>query len=111
MNVDISPKRPPINSCTAAAPSGSGSDGGGSSVAMRSMRLINGFPSPRAYRSSASSPTTGARNVYAVRPLRRGAAARVKTGRPERDGDTGGENRADEKQGEAFVHRRPADGL
>src|SRR5918992_3603499 len=40
MNVDSSPKRPPISSCTAAAPSGSGSDGGGSSVPQRSRRKI-----------------------------------------------------------------------
>src|SRR4051794_16922426 len=40
MSVDISPKRPPISSCTAAAPAGSGSDGGGSSVCQRSMRRI-----------------------------------------------------------------------
>src|SRR3954451_19975907 len=40
MKVDISPKRPPISSCTAAAPAGSGSDGGGSSVCQRSMRRI-----------------------------------------------------------------------
>ena len=32
MNVDISPNLPPSSSCTAAAPTGSGSDGGGSSV-------------------------------------------------------------------------------
>src|SRR3954454_12710705 len=40
MNVDISPKRPPMSSCTAAAPAGSGSDGGGSSVPRRSRRRI-----------------------------------------------------------------------
>src|SRR5688500_18760117 len=40
MNVDISPKRPPMSSCTAAAPAGSGSEGGGSSSCMRSLRLI-----------------------------------------------------------------------
>src|ERR687896_2198237 len=40
MKVDISPKRPPISSWTAAAPSGSGSDGGGSSVPQRSRRKI-----------------------------------------------------------------------
>src|SRR3954465_4549127 len=40
MSVAISPKRPPISSCTAAAPAGSGSDGGGSSVCQRSMRRI-----------------------------------------------------------------------
>src|SRR5918912_614755 len=40
MKVDISPNLPPISSCTAAAPSGSGSDGGGSSVPHRSRRRI-----------------------------------------------------------------------
>src|SRR3954447_13550652 len=40
MKVDISPKRPPMSSWTAAAPSGSGSLGGGSSLASRSMRRI-----------------------------------------------------------------------
>ncbi len=40
MNVDISPNRPPISSWTAAAPSGSGSLGGGSSTPSRSMRWI-----------------------------------------------------------------------
>src|SRR5688500_18982013 len=45
MSVDISPKRPPISSCTACAPAGSGSDGGGSSVAQRSKRkIISGHP-------------------------------------------------------------------
>jgi hypothetical protein len=42
MNVDISPNRPPMSSLTAAAPAGSGSDGGGSSVAIRSKRRIIG---------------------------------------------------------------------
>src|SRR4051794_14205980 len=42
MSVDISPKRPPMSSWTAFAPSGSGSDGGGSSVPSRSMRRIMG---------------------------------------------------------------------
>src|SRR3954454_22711505 len=40
MNVDISPKRPPMSSWTAAAPAGSGSVGGGSSTPSRSMRRI-----------------------------------------------------------------------
>ena len=40
MKVDISPKRPPISSWTAAAPAGSGSDGGGSSIAIRSNRRM-----------------------------------------------------------------------
>src|SRR4051794_25984824 len=40
MRVDISSKRPPISSCTAAAPAGSGSDGGGSSVCHLSTRKI-----------------------------------------------------------------------
>src|SRR3954463_3473072 len=40
MSVDISPKRPPISSCTADAPTGSGSDGGGSSVCHLSIRRI-----------------------------------------------------------------------
>src|SRR4051812_37829470 len=40
MNVDISPNLPPMSSCTAAAPLGSGSDGGGSSTPSRSMRWI-----------------------------------------------------------------------
>src|SRR5437868_9793360 len=40
MNVDISPKRPPISSWTVEAPFGSGSEGGGSSVPQRSRRKI-----------------------------------------------------------------------
>src|SRR3954447_16003088 len=40
MSVDISPKRPPISSCTAAAPAGSGSEGGGSSASHLSTRKI-----------------------------------------------------------------------
>src|SRR3954447_7692793 len=40
MNVDISPNFPPMSSWTAAAPAGSGSDGGGISTPSRSMRLI-----------------------------------------------------------------------
>src|SRR3954454_14201693 len=40
MNVDISPNLPPRSSCTTAAPAGSGDDGGGSSVWMRSRRRI-----------------------------------------------------------------------
>src|SRR5512132_2705946 len=40
MKVDISPNLPPSSSCTAEAPTGSGSDGGGSSVCRRSMRRI-----------------------------------------------------------------------
>src|SRR5215210_4222092 len=40
MSVDISPKRPPMSSCTTEAPAGSGLDGGGSSTAQRSMRWI-----------------------------------------------------------------------
>src|SRR3954453_14426422 len=42
MSVDISPKRPPMSSWTAFAPSGSGSDGGGSPGPSRSMRRIMG---------------------------------------------------------------------
>src|SRR5215203_5302114 len=40
MKVDISPNLPPMSSWTAAAPFGSGSDGGGSSTPRRSMRWI-----------------------------------------------------------------------
>ena len=40
MKVDISPNFPPRSSCTAEAPIGSGSDGGGSSACSRSMRMI-----------------------------------------------------------------------
>src|SRR5215210_9281920 len=40
MSVDISPNLPPISSWTTLAPSGSGADGGGSSVCQRSMRRI-----------------------------------------------------------------------
>ena len=47
MNVDISPNLPPSSSCTAAAPTGSGSDGGGSSACRRSMRRI--MWSPRSF--------------------------------------------------------------
>src|SRR5215204_3158111 len=42
MKVDISPNLPPISSWTIAAPAGSGSDGGGSSVWSRSIRRITG---------------------------------------------------------------------
>ena len=42
MKVDISPNLPPSSSWTAAAPTGSGSDGGGSSVCSRSTRRIMG---------------------------------------------------------------------
>src|SRR5215213_611521 len=47
MNVDISPKRPPMSSWTAAAPSGSGSVGGGNWTPSRSMRWIIGVLSFR----------------------------------------------------------------
>src|SRR3954451_9708495 len=40
MKVDISPNFPPSSSCTADAPCGSGSDGGGISVCSRSIRRI-----------------------------------------------------------------------
>src|SRR3954452_24146984 len=46
MNVDISPKRPPISSWTAAAPSGSGSDGGGNSDAEAVDALDHGVAPP-----------------------------------------------------------------
>ena len=42
MNVDISPNRPPMSSCTAAAPSGSGSDGGGTGRATARYRVRYG---------------------------------------------------------------------
>src|SRR5918992_869055 len=69
MNVDSSPKRPPISSCTAAAPSGSGSDGGGSSVPQRSRRRImetsgggsrfGGGPNPGARRPMGQTGVVG----------------------------------------------------
>src|SRR5918994_2925807 len=65
MNVDISPKRPPISSWTAAAPSGSGSDGGGSSTASRSMRWI----------METSSWTDGRSQRYPAAPRRNDRAS------------------------------------
>src|SRR4051812_24109124 len=44
MKVDISPNLPPSSSWTTAAPAGSGLEGGGSSVWMRSMRKIMVVP-------------------------------------------------------------------
>src|SRR3954447_20235265 len=44
MKVDISPNLPPSSSWTTAAPAGSGLEGGGSSVWMRSMRRIMVVP-------------------------------------------------------------------
>src|SRR5215217_4323754 len=75
MKVDISPKRPPISSWTAAAPSGSGSDGGGSSTPSRSMRWI----------MQASLPS-GTASVPATRwaqPLRRARRNRDAAERPD----------------------------
>src|SRR5215210_757141 len=64
MSVDISPKRPPMSSWTAFAPSGSGSEGGGSSVPSRSMRRIMWGPPGTAW--------TGGGATRAPRALRRG---------------------------------------
>src|SRR4051812_47243742 len=79
MSVDISPKRPPISSCTAWAPAGSGSDGGGSSVPTRSIRKITGssFSGRRRlpggavrYRGrSELCPFRADRRVRALRPV------------------------------------------
>src|SRR5918999_1403352 len=74
MRVDISPKRPPISSWTAEAPSGSGSDGGGSSTWSRSKRWI--------MRHLASDGGTGS-----GRPTR--SAAPDSALRPNRDRSTG----------------------
>src|SRR6185436_16167129 len=73
MNVDISPNLPPRSSCTAAAPTGSGSDGGGSSVSSRSMRMIIVSPSMdggRRAQDTFIAPVTGdARPALARRPI------------------------------------------
>src|SRR4051794_12043121 len=70
MNVDISPNFPPMSSCTAAAPLGSGSVGGGSSTPSRSMRWIMWGPSLCSGRRQLGGPTHASGGKSARRPLR-----------------------------------------
>src|SRR3954467_13528808 len=81
MKVDISPKRPPISSCTAAAPAGSGSDGGGSSVSQRSMRRI--MSSPLVWNESKHACPTRPRTNLGCGGRSHGYAQRVSGAPPE----------------------------